>query len=84
MLGCWLICFALLLPQQNPLATVSGQILDQQGNPLAGALIVYKQIGKFERDLQTAAGVRSETPRMVEGTGRIYQIKTDKINPLYA
>ncbi|HEX7289070.1 MAG TPA: tetratricopeptide repeat protein [Candidatus Angelobacter sp.] len=60
------------------MATVSGQVLDREGNPLAGALIIYKQIGKFERDLQTAAGVRSESPRMVEGTGRIYQIKTDK------
>jgi tetratricopeptide (TPR) repeat protein len=67
-----------LLPQQNPLATVSGQILDREGNPLAGALIVYKQIGKFERDLRIDAGVLSESPRMVEGTGRIYQIKTDK------
>jgi tetratricopeptide (TPR) repeat protein len=77
-LSCWLICFALLLPQQNPLATVSGQILDREGEPLAGALIVYKQIGKFDRDLRITAGVMSETPRMVEGTGRIYRIKTDK------
>ncbi len=36
MTSCCLILFALLLPMQRFLATVSGQILDREGKPMAG------------------------------------------------
>lgn len=68
-----------ILFQMQPLATVSGQILDREGNPLAGALITYKNIGTFDRDYQSIPGaMRTESPRMREGTGRIYKVKTDR------
>ena len=73
-----LILFALLFPAQVSLATVSGEILDREGNPMVGALITYTKIGTFDRNYQTGGATRSESPRMVEGTGRIYHIKTDK------
>ena len=78
MTSCCLILFALLFPTQSYLATVSGEILDREGNPMVGALVTYTQIGIFERIYQMGAGTRSESPRMIEGTGRVYKIKTDK------
>jgi tetratricopeptide (TPR) repeat protein len=77
MKSCYLILLALLLPMQW-LASVSGQILDREGKPLAGALITYKKIGIVDRNIQVSDGARSESPKMVEGTGRIYKVKTDK------
>jgi tetratricopeptide (TPR) repeat protein len=78
MTSCCLILFALLFPTQGSLATVSGEILDREGNPMVGALVTYTKIGTFERNYQTGGAARSETPRMVEGTGRVYHVKTDK------
>jgi tetratricopeptide (TPR) repeat protein len=65
-----LILFALLLPMQRFLASVSGQILDSEGKPMAGAQITYTKIGIVDN--------RSESPKMIEGTGRIYKITADK------
>src|SRR5579864_3018782 len=73
-----LILFALLFPAQGPLATVSGQILDREGNPMAGAEVVYTQIGIVDRNYKAGGATRSESPAMVEGKGRIYKMKTDK------
>jgi len=73
-----LILFALLFPAQVSLATISGEILDLEGKPMVGALVMYTQIGIFDRNYKTGGAARSESPRMVEGTGRIYKIKTDK------
>ena len=60
------------------LATVSGQILDREGKPMVGALITYQKVGTFDRNYETGGGARTEAPRMVEGTGRTYTMKTDK------
>ena len=78
MTSCCLILFALLLPTQGSLATVSGEILDREGNPMVGALVTYTKIGIFERNYRAGGAARSETPRMIEGTGRTYHVKTDK------
>ena len=78
MTSCCLILFALLLPTQGFLATVSGQILDREGKPMAGAQITYQKIGIVDRNMRAGDGARSESPRMVEGTGRIYKVQTDK------
>ncbi|HLK07707.1 MAG TPA: tetratricopeptide repeat protein [Candidatus Angelobacter sp.] len=78
MTSCCLILFALLLPLQGPLATVSGQILDREGNPMVGAVVTYTKIGTYDRNYEIGGSTRIESPRMVEGTGRIYKIKTDK------
>jgi tetratricopeptide (TPR) repeat protein len=72
-----LIFFA-LLQQAMTLATVSGQILDHEGKPIASALVTYTKIGTFNRNMSTGGGTRSELPTMTEGTGRIYKTKTDK------
>lgn len=71
------LLLALLLPMQY-LATVSGQILDREGKPLAGALVTYKNIGIVEKDIHALPGMRSETPIMRERAGRTFQVKTDK------
>ena len=76
--SCVLILLAFLLPAQRFLATVSGQILDREGKPLAGAQVTYKMIGILDRNYQQLPGMRSESPRMLERGGRSYQIKTDK------
>jgi tetratricopeptide (TPR) repeat protein len=76
--SCCLILFALWLPLQGMLATVSGQILDREGKPMVGALVTYQKVGTFDRNYQTGGGTRTEAPRMAEGTGRIYTMKTDK------
>ncbi len=62
----------------QPLTTVSGQILDREGKPLAGAQIVYKGIGIVDEDINALPGGRSETPKMRERGGRTYTIKSDK------
>ena len=68
MTGYCLILLALLLPMQRFLASVSGQILDHEGNPMAGAEVVYTSVGMVDR----------AATRIIEGTGKIYKIKTDK------
>jgi tetratricopeptide (TPR) repeat protein len=78
MTSCCLVLLALLFPAQVSLATVSGEILDREGKPMVGALVTYSKVGTFDRNYQTGGGTRSEMPRMVEGTGRVYKIKTDK------
>jgi tetratricopeptide (TPR) repeat protein len=89
MKSCCLILIALLVvpqrmmavvlpPQQWGLATVTGRILDRESNPLVGAEIVLKNVGIVDRHISKDGGARSETPTVVEGTGRVYKIKTDK------
>jgi tetratricopeptide (TPR) repeat protein len=70
---CLIILFALLLPPQRWAATVTGTILDREGKPLADATIQYTNIGQLE-------GAFSGTGRtkVIEGSGRIYKVKTDK------
>jgi hypothetical protein len=78
MTSCCLILLALLLPTQGSLATVSGEILDREGKPMVGAQITYQKIGIVDRNIRSGDGSRSESPAMVEGTGRIYKVQTDK------
>jgi tetratricopeptide (TPR) repeat protein len=73
-----LILFALLLPMQRFLASVSGQILDSEGKPMAGAMITYTKIGIVDRNMRTGDNSRTESPKMIEGTGRVYKVTTDK------
>ena len=63
-----LMLLALLLPMQRFLASVSGQILDREGKPMAGAEVVYTNVGMVDR----------VATRIIEGTGKIYKVKTDK------
>ena len=75
MKSCCLILFALLLPPQRWTATVTGTILDREGKPLANATIQYTNVAV----VQTGGPTRDvSTPRMLEGTGRVYKVKTDK------
>ncbi len=76
MKNCCLL-LALLLPMQY-LATVTGQILDREGNPIAGALVTYKYIGMVDRDVRATPGMRSESPKMLEKGGRTFKVKTNK------
>ncbi|MBZ5504201.1 MAG: tetratricopeptide repeat protein [Acidobacteriia bacterium] len=89
MKSCCLILIALLLPPQHLIAmvlppqhwgvaTVSGRILDREGNPLVGAEIVYKNVGIVDRHMRKDPAARVETPTVMEGTGRVYKVKTDK------
>lgn len=68
-----LILFTLLLPMQRFLASVSGQILDREGNPMAGAEVVYTNVGTVD---YSSAGTGA--PRITEGSGKVYKVKTDK------
>ena len=65
-----LILLALLLPMQRFLASVSGHILDREGNPMAGAEVVYTNVGTVDYS--------SGGQRITEGSGRVYKVKTDK------
>lgn len=65
-----LVLLALLLPMQRFLASVSGQILDHEGNPMAGAEVVYTNVGTVDYS--------SGGQRITEGTGKVYKVKTDK------
>jgi tetratricopeptide (TPR) repeat protein len=77
--NCLHIILALLLNTQGLyLANVSGHILDSEGKPLAGAHVTYKKTGTFTRNYSTGDGMRTESPQMTEGTGRVYQTRTDK------
>lgn len=73
-----LILLLALLPQSRPMATVSGQVLDREGEPYAGVVITYKHVGTFDRNYRSERGMRWEAPRMLEGTGRVYQVKTNR------
>jgi tetratricopeptide (TPR) repeat protein len=66
-----LILFALLLPMQRFLASVSGQIVDREGKPMVGAGVQYTNVGTV--DYSTTG----ET-RITEGSGKVYKVKTDK------
>jgi tetratricopeptide (TPR) repeat protein len=68
-----LILFALLLPMQRFLASVSGTILDREGNPMAGAEVVYTNVGTVDY-----ASAVSGTERITEGSGKVYKVKTNK------
>ena len=63
-----LILLALLLPMQRFLASVSGQILDHEANPMAGAEVVYTNVGSLDRTAN----------QVIEGQGKVYKVKTDK------
>ena len=65
-----LILLALLLPMQRFLASVSGQILDREGKPMAGAEVVYTNVGTVDYS--------SGGQRITEGSGKVYKVKTDK------
>ncbi|HEY2169383.1 MAG TPA: tetratricopeptide repeat protein [Candidatus Angelobacter sp.] len=65
-----LILFALLLPMQRFLASVSGQILDREGKPMGGAEVVYTNVGTVDYS--------SGGQRITEGSGKVYKVKTDK------
>lgn len=65
-----LILFALLLPMQRFLASISGTILDREGNPMAGAEVVYTNVGTVDYS--------SGGQRITEGSGKVYKVKTDK------
>ena len=65
-----LIVLALLLPMQRFLALVSGTILDREGNPMAGAEVVYTNVGTVDYS--------SGEQRITEGSGKVYKVKTDK------
>ena len=71
MTGYCLMLFALLLPMQRFLASVSGQIMDHEGKPMAGAEVVYINVGTVD---YSSPG----EPRITEGSGRKYKVKTDK------
>lgn len=71
MKSCCILLMALLLPPQRWTAQISGQIMDREGKPMAGAEITYKNVNLVE-DPDT------EHPRLIEGTGRVYKIKTDE------
>jgi tetratricopeptide (TPR) repeat protein len=66
----FLVLLALLVMQRWT-AQVSGKILDTDGKPLAGAEIIYKNVG-------LVTDGQSELPRITDGTGRIYKVKTEK------
>ena len=68
-----LILLSLLLPMQRFLASISGTILDREGNPLAGAEVVYTNVGTVDYSSPGAG-----TPRITEGSGKTYKVKTDK------
>ena len=67
MTSCFLILFALLMPAQRWNATVTGRILDREGKPMAGATVIYKNVGTVDREQQ----------KIKEGTGQIFKIKTE-------
>ena len=71
------LLLVLFMPMQY-LATVTGQVLDREAKPIVGAAVTYRQIGIMDRDTHSDAGMRWESPRIGEGTGRSYQAKTDK------
>jgi tetratricopeptide (TPR) repeat protein len=58
---------------QRFLASVSGTILDREGNPMASAEVVYTNVGTVDY-----SSIRSGTPRITEGSGKVYKVKTDK------
>ncbi|HEY2392797.1 MAG TPA: tetratricopeptide repeat protein [Candidatus Angelobacter sp.] len=60
-----------LFVMQRWIAQVSGKILDIDGKPLAKAEIVYKNVG-------LVTDGQSELPRIMDGNGRIYKVKTEK------
>src|SRR4029077_393608 len=68
MTSCCLILFALLLPMQRWTATVTGRILDRESKPMAGAEVIYTNVGTIERN----------STRIIEGSGKVYKVQTDK------
>jgi tetratricopeptide (TPR) repeat protein len=74
MTSCFLLLLALFLPPQRWTATVSGHIADREGKPLADATIQYTNVGMLEGSPNEGTA----TARVIEGTGRVYKVKTDK------
>src|SRR5215471_18070809 len=59
-------------------ATVSGQVLDREGNPIANAAVTYKMVGVIDRQFNRTALGRTDTPKMLERGGRTFTTKTNK------
>jgi tetratricopeptide (TPR) repeat protein len=70
MKSCFLILLAVLTMQRWS-AQVSGTILDTDGKPMADAEIIYKNVG-------LVTDGQSERPKIIDGNGRIYKVKTGK------
>jgi tetratricopeptide (TPR) repeat protein len=71
--------FLLLILAFSPwFATASGQVLDREGQPLAGAKVTYKMIGVVDKQTRKLPGGLYEDPKMVERGGRTYATKTNK------
>src|SRR5215831_17125331 len=75
------LLLALLLPTQQWLATVSGQILDREHKPLANAQITYTNVGQYTDGKSMSVENTDPRGRQVfdkTGTGRVYKAKTNK------
>jgi tetratricopeptide (TPR) repeat protein len=59
-------------------ATVSGQVLDREGQPLANATVTYTMLGIIEREMTKADIGRADTAKMLERGGPTFTIKTNK------
>src|ERR1700733_8190349 len=66
----FLVLLALIVMQRWT-AQVSGTILDIDGKPIANAEITYKNVG-------LVTDGQSDLPKITDGTGRIYKVKTEK------
>jgi tetratricopeptide (TPR) repeat protein len=70
--------FLLILALSPLFATVSGQVLDHEGHPLAGATVAYKYIGSVDRRPRIISGGLYEEPTIVERSGRTFTTRTNK------
>ena len=69
----------LLILALSPLfATVSGQVLDREGHPIAKATVTYKYIGVVDKRAKRIPGGLYEDPAMIERGGRTFATKTNK------
>jgi tetratricopeptide (TPR) repeat protein len=69
---------ALILVFSPLFATVSGQVLDREGHPLANAKVSYKMIGIIEREMTRTDMGRADAAKMLERGGPTYTTKTNK------
>jgi tetratricopeptide (TPR) repeat protein len=69
---------ALILAFSPLFATASGQVLDREGHPLAGAKVTYKLIGIVDQRPEKIPGGLYTDPMMVERSGRTFTAKTNR------
>jgi tetratricopeptide (TPR) repeat protein len=69
---------ALMLALAPFFATVSGQVLDREGQPVANATVTYKMIGTIDRDIDGQTVERARMPKIVERNGRNFTTRTNK------